>query len=286
MGILHLEQRSEEWKMWRRSHITATDASIILGVNPYCDAKTLWGRKLGIYPEQEINAAMQRGSDLEEEALGVFNSMHLNQFGLSKEFIPCCFESDEYRWAAASLDGISEDGKHILEIKCLGEKNHIKIFESEKCPEYYYAQIQHQLFVTKAESCILFLYNPDLVLYDKCIQCVPDKEYIKKMIEKEKDFFLSLCTMSIPNDCWVNLKEKYLFYKNSIENSEKELEKIREEMIKFTDGKDFKDSGLSLKKITIPGRIKYDSIEELKSIDLEKYRGEPSSSWRVMISGE
>jgi len=61
-------------------------------------------------------------------------------------------------WAMASLDGMSECGKYIVEIKCPGEKDHLLALQG-KIPEHYYPQLQHQLYVTGLQS--IFYYSFD-----------------------------------------------------------------------------------------------------------------------------
>ena len=84
---------------------------------------------------------MQRGKRLEPLA----RLAYVNHTGIDVE--PVCVQSREHPWMRASLDGLSADGRHVVEIKCPGEKDH-RLAASGCVPEKYYAQLQHILAVT------------------------------------------------------------------------------------------------------------------------------------------
>ena len=65
MKTIELEQGSNEWLSWRRTVITATDCSCIMGNNPWTTEYKCWQRKLELIPEQTSNYAMERGKRLE-----------------------------------------------------------------------------------------------------------------------------------------------------------------------------------------------------------------------------
>ena len=140
MKIIKLEQGSPEWLSWRKMVITATDASIIMGNNPWDTPYSCWQRKLGLIEEKKSNEAMERGKRLEPEARDKFNALH----GFNME--PAVVESTEHEFLGASLDGITLLGGMLLEIKCGGSKLHDMAVRGE-IPAYYRDQMQHQLLV-------------------------------------------------------------------------------------------------------------------------------------------
>lgn len=192
-----LDQGTKQWHAYRQCHLMATSASCIMGSNPYKSSLDVWEEMLGLRPPIEMNAAMRRGVDLEEEA----RKYAINEIGI--EFDPCVYESDKYNWMAASLDGLSlhSHDKYVLEIKCPGEKTHSMAL-SELMPEYYKTQIQHQLSVTNAQIAYYFSYRPENPKKFALIEVYPDREYIERMIEKEKQFWIRLCTMQPPEKPW------------------------------------------------------------------------------------
>src|ERR1700743_3251665 len=118
MKVIELEQGSQEWLSWRKTVITATDCSSIMGNNPWTTAYKCWQRKVGLIEENKSNEAMERGKRLEPEARSQFTQ----QYGI--DMTPVVVESTEYDFLGASLDGISIMGNYLLEIKCGGDKLH------------------------------------------------------------------------------------------------------------------------------------------------------------------
>ena len=196
-----LIQNSPEWHAYRQCHIMATSSSCIMGTNPYRSSLDVWEEMLGLKPPVEMNDAMRRGQEREPEA----RKFACEIIGI--EFEPCVYQCDKYDWMAASLDGISPNLKMfptnhaILEIKCPGEKTHAMAL-ADLMPEYYRSQIQHQLAVTNAEIAYYFSYRPENPKKFAVIEVYPDREYIERMIEKEKEFWIRLCTMQPPEKPW------------------------------------------------------------------------------------
>jgi len=175
-------QNGEDWLKWRRSILGGTDSSIILGVNPYENIKELRDRKLGKVPEKESNKWMTRGKELEPIALSEFI------LTTSINMKPLCVESSEYPFLGASLDGLSDCYRYILEIKCPGKKN-MEIAKKGKILPYYYAQMQNNLLVTQAEMCYYYCYDGK---EGHTIEVYPDKAWEKEYLPKAEEFWMSL----------------------------------------------------------------------------------------------
>lgn len=173
-----IEQRSPGWLELRKIKITATDAPVIMGENPWKNAQNLLGEKLGLIPPSKPNAAMKRGMDLEEKALSCF----IMKTGI--QLFPKVFVRE---WQMASLDGVSRDGKTVVEIKCpmrdhLGGLNNM-------IPKYYYGQLQHQMHVLGIDHIFYFSFDG----YDGVVVDVKkDNTYIEEMIDRELEFFIIL----------------------------------------------------------------------------------------------
>lgn len=175
---LHLQQGSAEWRAFRKTKITATDAPVIMGDNPWTSVKALMKKKISD-SEDFLNAKMQRGLDLEPEARELFAI----QTGI--ETWPKVLVRD---WQMASLDGISECGKYIVEIKCPSETFH-KMAELGKIPKHYFAQLQHQMYVADVDMMYYYSYDG----FDgTTIEVKRNDEYIKTMLEKELEFYNKL----------------------------------------------------------------------------------------------
>ena len=137
-----MEPYSEAWYEARKTHIGSSDTPILMGVGRKTRYR-LWMEKLG-YAENVKNAAMRRGSEMEPLALAAYMTTK------GMEFAPKVIFSEE-PWYMASLDGVSDDGKHAVELKMAGAENHA-IAMAGRVPEEYYPQLQHQLHGLKLET--------------------------------------------------------------------------------------------------------------------------------------
>jgi putative phage-type endonuclease len=202
MPVIPLEQGTSAWHEFRAMHIMGTDVSCILGSNPWKSKLQLWEEKLGFRQPQPLNDAMRRGQELEPLARKLaFELINVN-------FEPMVIESSKHPWLAVSLDGISELGNHILEIKCPKEATHLEAIQS--CyPSYYYDQIQTQLLVTRAEICYYFSYRPEYKEKPYAIiEVYPDPEKHEQIIKTGYDFYRDMCLMNPPKEWKLEKKNK------------------------------------------------------------------------------
>jgi len=78
----------------------------------------------------------------------------------------------------ASLDGISECGKHIVEIKCAGKRDHALALEGV-VPAHYIPQVQTQIEVCGVTQAYYYSFDGD---QGKCIVIERDNSMIEKII--------------------------------------------------------------------------------------------------------
>jgi len=285
MKEIKLEQGSPEWLSWRKTVITATDASCILGNNPWVTPYKCWQRKLGLIEEQKSNDAMERGKRLEPEA----RSQFIEQYGIQMQ--PIVVESSEFEFLGASLDGISQLGNHILEIKCGGAKLHEMASKGE-IPQYYKDQIQHQLLVTRAEKCFYYSYNGREGI---CIEVLPDKEFINKFMPKARDFWRKVAFFEPPplqdsdfmdmkdNLDWREYSRMYQETDATIKSLEEKKDYLRRKIIQLCGDQCCIGHGIKVIKTSMKGRVAYDEIPEMKGVDLEKYRKASITSWKILV---
>ncbi len=189
MKLIQLEQGTYEWLTFRRSHVCASDAPVIMGLSPYKTKEQLMDEKLRYY-EQHCNPYMQRGKDLEPLALECFEK----ETGLI--MFPMVGVHDEIDWMAASFDGVSICRKFIVEIKCPGKRGHAMAMKGV-VPMNYYPQVQHQICVSDVE--FAYYYSFDGV-EGKIIKVDRDQEFIEKMVDTERDFWNTLsCEIQLRN---------------------------------------------------------------------------------------
>lgn len=157
--IKYLKDR-DEWLQHRMSRIGGSDASCIVGMNPYRSNVELWQIKTGQLEPEDI-------SDKPYVQYGTEAEMHLRElFQLDFPQYQVIyaennmFLNDKYPFAHASLDGWmieKETGRTgILEIKTT---NILQSMQKEKwnhrIPDNYYIQVLHYLMVTEFDFAIL-----------------------------------------------------------------------------------------------------------------------------------
>ena len=199
--IIQCEQGSEEWKSLRLKKISATDASVIMKLNPWVSPEMLMARKKGIIEDEPLNDAMRRGNELEPVARDIYEKLSgvkmipTVRIGLERLVTLNINTGDtayksEHLWAMCSTDGESQtplkDGNHFcIEIKS-GKKAYSYALENH-IPDYYLAQIQHILWLTDCTFCHYCAFDGESDL--KIIKVFPNREFIENMIEKEYEFY-------------------------------------------------------------------------------------------------
>ena len=175
-NVLHFEQGSKEWLEWRHTGIGASDASTIMGDNPFQTPDELLYQKINKI-NIEPTAKMRKGTKLESKA----RDLYIEFRGI--EVIPRCLQDKKDPWLIACMDGISKDYKHIVEIKCEDSA----YWEDAK---NYYGQLQHQMMITGLKEVDYWCYWPG---YEPKFQTVKrDDNYIKLLYETEKSFIKKL----------------------------------------------------------------------------------------------
>jgi hypothetical protein len=67
----------------------------------------------------------------------------------------------------------------------------------------------------------------------------------------------------------------------SIKELQKQEEELRKELIFLSGESNSKGAGISLCQVVRKGSVDYSKIPELKEVDLDKYRKDSISSWRI-----
>lgn len=257
--IIEVEQRSPEWHSFRGCHVMASDCPIIMGVSPWSNIHKLWLEKTNIEaPSDYISPRMQRGIDLEPKALKSFEDY------IGIKFRPVVVKSTIHSFMGASLDGLSECGQYLVEIKCPGMEDHLTAI-SGKVPEKYYPQIQHQLAVTGLEFAYYFSFDGEDGIYLKVDR---DEAYIDDLIEKERVFWDSVINYEEPKykykdyqiieeEKCIQLATKLQTVSAQIAELEKEEKAMKDALISHCNEKNSIVGSLCLKFIERTGTIDY-----------------------------
>ena len=189
-----------EWLDSRKNRIGGSDASAILGMNPYKSNVDLWLEKRGEIETEDISDKpyVQYGTNAEYYLRELFK-LDFPQYKV-EYYENNMIINDKYPFAHASLDGelTDEEGrKGILEIKTT---NILLSMQKEKwkdkIPDNYYIQILHYLMVTEYDFVVLKAqlkseFNQDVYLQTKhyFIEREEVLEDIEYLIKEEIKFY-------------------------------------------------------------------------------------------------
>ena len=286
MKIIEVEQGSDAWLAWRRTVITATDCPAIMGSSPWSTAFKTWQRKLCLVEEQKTNEAMERGKRLEPKARAKF----IERYGINMTSV--VVESAEFDFLGASLDGLSDCQRYVLEIKCGGSNLHRQASEGY-IPAYYVDQIQHQLFVTGCEKAFYYSFDGEDGIM---IEVFPDPQFQMKFMPKAREFWKCVALNEPPalqdsdykdmsdEPMWKSYASQYRKLDEQIKNLEEIKESHRKELLKLCGDQNCLGEGIRVMKTSMRGRVDYDAIPELQGVNIDKYRKNPTSMWKIMIA--
>jgi putative phage-type endonuclease len=166
MKIHNVEQRSTEWYNLRKGIFSASEiGKFVAAAKPtaaQAKARTnLIYKKLaemsgGYMAPMFETEAMRRGTELEGEARELYadrNGCEVEEVGF------CIHDSGAF---GCSPDGLVDNRKGLVEIKCPEAQTHIKYLFDGVLPDTYEMQVHMQLATTGAEWCDFFSYCPPL----------------------------------------------------------------------------------------------------------------------------
>lgn len=270
----------EEWLKWRHEGIGSSDAPVIMGMSPWKTRYQLWKEKISPVVDTPPNFIQRKGIEIEPKIRAWF------ELQMGKSFAPKLLMHGKMPLIRASLDGADESLTEICEIKLLGKDD----FTPDTIPDKYWPQVQHQLFVSEARVCHFVGHcNGET----KIISVKPEKEYLSLLFEKEMEFLEMIQRRIAPELSDGDYKQikgfaavvtKYKRLKAKIQELEDQAEAIKSGLIVAAQAAEHTHcifNGLKVAKIERVGNINYKAIPELQGIDLEKYRGKPTSYWKV-----
>jgi len=166
-------EKLDDWHLWRSNGVGSSDASTILGVNPYQSLEKLFWEKVYSRTLSQDNVVTRHGRHLEPLVRNFFN--HKNNCNTR----PLYGENCNYDFLRASFDGVDEEKNILLEIKC-------PVYPYKGIPLYYYVQVQHQMLVSGGEEVVFLVYCRNKLYTHR----VPrDDRLISVLFERELEFW-------------------------------------------------------------------------------------------------
>lgn len=285
------KQRTQAWLDQRKGRVTGSVAGAILGVNPHTSREDVLRRFVrdwhGAEPEFTGNIATRHGTAHEDGAIVDFQmetGIGVNPVG----FLP--YED----WLGASPDGLTDDGG-VLEVKVpFGRRNdQFANFKPLADQPHYYAQVQIEILCAKASHGWLWQWSA----YGFDLERVEiDHAWLDENLPRLKQFHAELMDAIATPDEYLaprrvvidtpaasKLLREYDEMADAEERASARRKAIIDELVHMAGNGDAEVCGRKLTRVDRAGSISYaKALAELApGADLEKWRGKPSSSWRL-----
>jgi putative phage-type endonuclease len=187
---LRLVERTPEWWEWRRSGITSSDAAAILG-----DKFAPSPERLLLEKQQQ---APKRSARYFEQARSATRERHARDHYCRTVGITvaaACVQNMQRPWQRASLDGLSADGAHAVEIKC-GQSTYAAAAARQQPARRHYPQLQHILAVTGLQAIDYYCYCPPHPPLRLAV--ARDEAFVQRLIAAEECFWQRLAPSLTP----------------------------------------------------------------------------------------
>lgn len=180
--ISTIDMPHEEWLMHRQKSIGGSDASAIIGLNPWSSPYSVWADKLGKTPPKEDNEAMRQGRDLEFYVAQRFSEATGKKVRRENNILI----NPMYPFAHANVDRMVVGEDAGLECKTTSALN-MKNFKNGAFPDTYYVQCVHYMMVTGCKKWYLavLVLNKEFMVFE----IERDEEEIKALAESEAAFW-------------------------------------------------------------------------------------------------
>ena len=182
------EQRSPEWFALRADGITATDVSVIAGLNPYKTPYQLWAEKLGKFTPDPVGPAAVRGILLENAVAEFYEMETGRELRRSNGIV----RLKQINWVMASLDRTIVGEEGLVEIKTSTSPR----WSLHPVPPEVVAQVQWQMFVTGAPWVDVAVLLGGLVFRIERVKA--DWRYQSELFVKAERFREALATETPP----------------------------------------------------------------------------------------
>lgn len=191
----------EQWLEKRKNTVGGSDASAIIGMNPYCSNVELFEIKTGKKQQADISDKpyVVYGNQAERYLRGLFR-LDFPEYRV--EYVENnLWKNSKYPWGHYSADGwmYDKDGRlGILEIKTseVLSSQHKEKWKGQHIPDNYYIQVLHGMLIMEADFAVLkaqlktvFDGVPYLQIKHYFIERADVEADIQYLAEEEKKFW-------------------------------------------------------------------------------------------------
>jgi len=293
MNIVELTQGTEEWKAWRSTRFTASNAPAMMGVCPYKSRdQLLLEMKTGIEPKVDRNLQyiFDRGHRAEAKCRPIVEDI------IGQELFPVTGERTLGRLnLGASFDGLSMNQNIVWECKLMNH-NRRESLKSGLIPGFHHAQLAHQLLVSGAETGFFSAFDPDLI-GDEAHLMVPfgwqSLKYSAQDIIDGWEHFMddleafdpeSMTDADRSKEAEFALAENhYALALSAFEEAKAELDRAKDRLTAAAGGKNSVGNNFRVYAQTRRGQVSYaKALKELApDADLEPFRGKTTTSIQI-----
>lgn len=224
--------KKDKWLKYRQSGIGGSDASAVIGVNPWKSSIQLYMEKKSDSPKEVKSFRLELGNRLE----GLVAELFTEKTGLKVRNVNGILKNDKYPFALGNIDRAILGEKAFLECKTTGSYS-LKEWQ-EGIPIHYEIQCLHYMAITGATHCyIAALIGNSEFLFHKLVR---DEESINYLMQIEKRFWeenilKDIVPLPDGSDAYSEyLKEKYKFSNNE-EIELHFLENGKEKLLRYDD---------------------------------------------------
>src|SRR5690606_34747146 len=189
--VLTIDMSREEWLRERKKGIGGSDASVILGFNPWKSPFELYIEKTSDVIEEIDNEAIYWGNTLEDIVAEEFTRRTGKKVRRRNQI----FKHKEYDWMIANIDRDVVGERALLECKTTSAFN-LDAWEGDEIPPAYMCQLQHYMAVLDYEKAYIAVLIGGQKFVWKEIK--RDDEIIELMIEHEKNFWENHVLKGVP----------------------------------------------------------------------------------------
>jgi hypothetical protein len=182
-----------------------------------------------------------------------------------------------------------------LEIKSNGDQYHFGLNDGP--PEFHFCQMQHQYLACDniPEMCFYLSWNKSGPIVK---EVKLDKAWMEDYIPKAREFWSKVVFHEAPEmttkdykdmsfePTWENYANEYRKACEQIKNLEDIKESYRKELINLCGEDSGYGCGIKVIKKTVKGRVDYESIPELRGVNIEQYRKNPTSNWTITLDSK
>ncbi len=267
-----LEQGSEEWLEFRRAKRMASETPAVMGISPYQRPSDIRRIKNG-GGSGFVNNAMRQGTQQEPIARAAYIADH-------EPVRPAVYVDGEY---GASLDGINLDQTLIWECKVPSDGKQSERWNlalTGDLTPYDFAQVQHQLMVTKAECCHFCVWDVESQSYT-LVDVFPNPDYWAQIIAEWDAFWK---TLGLRTDrAWAKAVKEYREAKIMLDIADERFGLAKQVLGELLVGESNEGSGVRVQKIHVAGRTDWKRVqaELLEGKDLNAYKSPDTTQIRI-----